>query len=86
MKCQMCSNTKHLQTCRHCNDFEVLYCRVCIRKHFKKVHKEHIEQRVMAFGDMPDLKKQMRYHCECGLVSPKGGFCPQCGLVLKRVK
>lgn len=85
MKCSMCKNRKHLEPCLFCADKTAFYCRVCIRKHYKKVHKGDKIQRVTV-GDEMVKQKQLRYRCEkCKKYSKSGGKCPGCGEIMKRV-
>lgn len=87
MKCCMCENTKHLKPCMFCADKTKVYCRVCIRKHYRKIHKDDNKQRGISMGDVLMKQKQLKYRCEgCKKYSKNGGSCPECGKQLRRMK
>lgn len=87
MKCSMCENKNHLEPCHFCDDPTVVYCRVCIRKHYRKEHKgQKISQRALTVGDEIVKQKVLRYRCDkCKKYSKPGGKCPECGEIMKRV-
>ena len=87
-KCSMCENKNHLVSCNFCEDKSKLYCRVCIRKHYKNNHKgETHTQRILTVGDEMIKQKVLKYQCpKCKTYSKPGGKCPECGEIMKRVK
>jgi len=82
----MCENKKHLGPCIFCADKTVIYCRPCVRKHYKKYHKGEKAYAIPAtIGDVMVEQKQLRYRCDkCKTYSKSGGACSGCGEKMKR--